>query len=464
MLARFFLPFLICIALLSCKGNIQKETSKTENVQPLQNNIPAIKPQPGKLIEKVSLASNPLESYALYVPSSYQVGKTYPLILFFDPHGSGSYPVSLYRSWAEEFGFILAGSNDSKNGLDMQVVTGIGDRALDDIITRLPVNQNMISLCGFSGGARVASQIASRRPEVSYLAMSGATQPFATPSHKLMVLIFAGNEDMNYTDLIAASEQFNKDAYSYSHLLLEFSGKHAWPDTSTMRELFYSVLLNGMKDKGLKKDEELIAKYKAESGSKLKARSSYRLKINFLSMVIQELNGLADISYWQKQLEDISKLPAHKKEFEDWRNSFLREQQLKQYYGPLIGQKENVFWVAEVNKLSHPVNASDKPMFQRVLGYLSLAGYSYSNRAIQAGDFSLASSMLDFYKTVDPTNPDQPYLTALMYAKLGDKKNCLRSLNAAKALGMIDFSKVKNDVFFSLMNDVPEYQTLIQTH
>src|SRR6266404_2597304 len=71
----------------------------------------------GKVIDSVICKADPAQSYALYIPSKGNA-TALPVIYFFDPHGSGALPLNKYRSLAEAYGFILAGSNNSKNGND----------------------------------------------------------------------------------------------------------------------------------------------------------------------------------------------------------------------------------------------------------------------------------------------------------------------------------------------------------
>src|SRR5450432_2994853 len=56
-------------------------------------------------------------TYALFLPKNFDQQHNFPVVLFFDPHGKGSFPLSKYSGLANEFNVILIGSNASKNGL-----------------------------------------------------------------------------------------------------------------------------------------------------------------------------------------------------------------------------------------------------------------------------------------------------------------------------------------------------------
>ena len=61
----------------------------------------------------------PTQSYAFYLPRELLArARNWPLILAFDPGGRGRTPVERYQAAAEQYGYIVAGSNNSRNGCD----------------------------------------------------------------------------------------------------------------------------------------------------------------------------------------------------------------------------------------------------------------------------------------------------------------------------------------------------------
>jgi len=72
--------------------------------------------EPGKIIEKVPCAQRPEQSYALYLPSNYSASRSWPIVYSFDPEARGSFALQLQKDAGERYGFILAASNNSRNG------------------------------------------------------------------------------------------------------------------------------------------------------------------------------------------------------------------------------------------------------------------------------------------------------------------------------------------------------------
>ena len=140
--------FSLSVVLCSCSGI---NSGKAQQEQVLEH---------GKVIPKVICKKDVTHSYALYLPTGYAEGKMFPLIIAFDSHGSGSKPVELFKEQAEKYGYILVGSNVSKNGTSWEATATHYDILLADVLDRFGIDKRRIYTCGFSGGSRVASTVA----------------------------------------------------------------------------------------------------------------------------------------------------------------------------------------------------------------------------------------------------------------------------------------------------------------
>jgi poly(3-hydroxybutyrate) depolymerase len=122
-----------------------------------QTQKPADLAPPGQIVD-VTCSSDATQSYALYLPSTYTPAKRWPVIYFFDPGGRGRRALELYKDIAETYGFILAGSNNSRNFSNEQ---GKAVNAVwQDTHARFGIDERRSYASGFSGGARVAGAMA----------------------------------------------------------------------------------------------------------------------------------------------------------------------------------------------------------------------------------------------------------------------------------------------------------------
>ena len=71
---------------------------------------------PGKIVENVRCEKDSSQAYALYLPSHYSTDRTWPLLMAFDPRARGLTAVERFAPAAEKYGWIVVGSNNSRNG------------------------------------------------------------------------------------------------------------------------------------------------------------------------------------------------------------------------------------------------------------------------------------------------------------------------------------------------------------
>ena len=72
----------------------------------------------GTIVDDVKCAADPTQSYALYVPSTYSPDRAWSLPIAFHPGARGRAMVEKYAAAAEQYGYIVAGSNTSRTLLD----------------------------------------------------------------------------------------------------------------------------------------------------------------------------------------------------------------------------------------------------------------------------------------------------------------------------------------------------------
>ena len=115
----------------------------------------------GTIIERVTCEADATQTYSLYLPSTYASKSQWPIIYAFDPVARGNLPVKLFRDAAEKYGYIIVGSNNSQNGMQNAPLQAAISAMLKDTRKRFSIDEKRIYTTGFSGGARVATRVAS---------------------------------------------------------------------------------------------------------------------------------------------------------------------------------------------------------------------------------------------------------------------------------------------------------------
>jgi len=89
----------------------------------------------GQVVAKVPCRADPAQSYALYLPSNYGPEKPWPILYAFDPGARGNVPVEEFKGAAEEYGYIVVGSNNSRNAALEAEYLGVFDQVMNAIRT-----------------------------------------------------------------------------------------------------------------------------------------------------------------------------------------------------------------------------------------------------------------------------------------------------------------------------------------
>lgn len=440
----------------ACNSNHKKtETNAVVAEQPQEK----VKLKSGEVISSVIAERDPSQSYALYLPKNYSDSVKYPVIIFFDPHGSGRYPLDLYKGFADEFGFVLMGSNNSKNGLQFDQTNVIAKSLVDEAVTKYSSGKKNISLAGFSGGAKVALVAAATQPDLSSVIYCGAAIRFDNINQLPPALAFAGESDMNYTDVISSVPALEEK--KMVHSLIEWKGKHEWPDSSSFEDAFYWCSFNAMRNKSREIDNKRIKTFLQKKNKSLTDKQNSLMQYNLYNQIIQFLQGVVDVTAYQQKFLIVKKSDSYKKEMQKQQNGLQTENNLKQNYAQCFESKDLNWWKEEIARMRNIKASDQEKMYQRLLGYLSLASYSYSNNAIKQNNFSAAQQFLAVYKLADPENAEQPFLTACMYARQGDREKAIAALEEALKLGLKDKSKVETEESFRSLHGDAEFNQLL---
>ena len=115
----------------------------------------------GQIVERMECLNDSSQSYALYLPSNYTPDRKWPILYALDPGARGKTPVERFKESAEKYGWILAGSNNSRNG-PWRRSADAWSAMTKDTQQRFSIDDDLVYATSFSGGARMAIQIAQR--------------------------------------------------------------------------------------------------------------------------------------------------------------------------------------------------------------------------------------------------------------------------------------------------------------
>jgi predicted esterase len=403
----------------------------------------------GKTIQ-VSCDADTSQSYQLYLPSDYSPEKTYPVILLFDSHGSGELAVEKFREAAEVFGYILAGSNNSRNGISN--ADRIATTLLNDVTEKYKVEKKRIYAAGFSGGGRVALSLAVNSPDIAGIITCSAGLANFNPqmaSHKFDIYGIAGWDDFNYQEVAEIPQMLANSGWGNAIDL--FDGGHAWPPAKNIWKALLWVELNAMKNGVASRDSKMIEVAYDSIMSMVNQsihQKRYLMSQQQCQWAVTTFSTLKNPETFNKKLSEIEASPEFNSEANNAQKIQGQESKLRNAYIQNFGVQDTIWWKKELSVLKDEMATTNdilyKQMLARTKGFLGIVAYSYTSNAIANNDLDKAAKLIDLYKILEPENPDAYYYEAMLYDKKGKTIEAVKALQQSFKLGLTDRSKINS--------------------
>lgn len=399
----------------------------------------------GKVVSPVACDADAAQTYAVYIPARGN-GSGLPIIYMFDPHGDGTLPLNKYRQLADEYGFILVGSNNSKNGNDWPTTNKIWARLFADTQKKLKMNSNRIYTCGFSGGAKVAGYVAIEYAQVKGVIANSAALPDGIDAGDFNFSFtgIAGEGDMNMLPVLSFTNGLNNT--TTRHRLILFDGKHEWAPAAAMNIAFTALEFDNMQRNPTQVNMAFVNRYTTQSRQRitelLKTNQFIKAKRE-CDITLSFLTGLPladDIAWFTQQASSIAANNSYKSQLTQQQALLDKEQSLENACMQQFRQGDEAYWAKTITGLQKVATAKtlEGAMYQRVLAWLSLAFYSISNQLITTNDNAGAQHFVGLYKLADPRNTEAWYFSAILQARAGKTSGAQSDLQTAVSLGFND--------------------------
>jgi predicted esterase len=403
---KSFLRFplwIICLAVMLGCGPGNTKTN---------NNIASFSPvEKGKIIPKVTCKTNYAISYALYLPKNYTTVLKFPVIIAFDPHGSGILPLEKYRDLADKYGYILMGSNDSKNGLDMNTSGVIIDALFSETSGRYSIDSTRIYVMGFSGGARIACIIGLYQGGVAGIIGCGAGFPATNQPIRFKpdYISIAGNADFNMNELIKLDKQL--DEVKFTHASILFNGKHDWPPVEIMENAFIWTEFCSMRKGFILKNDSMILNFvhrQEKIIGKDEETADAVAEYNHLVNLIRFIDGLYPAEDFKNKLPFIENSSSYRKQQKQFQQLTGMEMKEQQTLNDNFFSKDIDWWKKKIRnyelRITQGKDSPDVRMYKRLKSYLSLLSSMSYTRVLSSNDTAAAKHAMEIYEVVDPEN------------------------------------------------------------
>ncbi len=437
-------------------------------------------PKPGTSSNRVVCARKPEQTYALYVPSRYDANKRWPIIYIFDPAARGNIPLELMKDAAERHGFLVAASNNSRNG-SWSVEIEAAQAMADDTHARFSIDEQRVYFGGFSGGARVASLIAQSCKCAAGVFLSGAGfSANAAPSRDVRFAVFAavGMFDFNYPEVTQLDEKL--DASGYQHALRYFDGTHQWAPAPVMEEALAWFRLVARKQTREPRDDSLVDVQRAaalaradqfeKSGDVYAAWHEYR-------QAAATFNGLADIAAFEQKERLLADQKAVKEGAKREKHDFDEQTALTADISAGLdsirdastSRSDVVSQTAQkIDELrmraTHEKHPDKERVLRRALGGVLVSSVEMGQERLAAKDVATAEAYFDLGTVADPDSVWAFSSLATARALEGNRKATLEALRHAreKSKDLTAFAAwLADEPAFAKFQDDPQFRKLL---
>jgi dienelactone hydrolase len=433
-------------------------------------------PSPGQIAD-VTCASDAGQSYALYMPSAYTDQKRWPIIYFFDPGGRGRRPLELYKGIAETYGFILAGSNNSRNFSSDQAKTV--NAIWQDTHARLALDEHRSYASGFSGGARVAGAMALSGPpgQIAGVIAHGAGYPSnkSTSKDDLPYFFAVGDQDFNWPEVINIRREREEQGSPYR--VRVYSGRHQWASAAVMEEAVQYMNLEAMRAGTLAPDAGFIDRLLDKVNTEAAVAETKKDPIAQLSAyraLVADFRGLRDVKQAADKLIALQQSPALKAALKSEREQMSEQYKLEQEISPKIAAvadnstADSPALRLEVrqqlgalnDQAKHSKNEQRRLISSRAFSGIFVGAMEDGQQQLAARRFEKAESYFELMRQVSD-DPWPVLLLADTHAAAGNRKLAIKDLQEAVRRGLKDRAVIESDPQLQSLKGEPEFQKLL---
>ncbi|QBA65510.1 TPR end-of-group domain-containing protein [Muriicola soli] len=435
----------------------------------------------GVLTDSIPVQGAADETFATYLPSSYQVSQKAPIIFIFDPAGRGKTGLLPFIEAAEEYGYILICSNNTKNG-PYGPNLEITDRLFKSVFAKFTVDSNRIYTAGFSGGSRLAGTIAVLSGAIQGVIACGAgfaQYPlyFPNKNNRFSYVGIVGDKDMNFREMQKTEDWLVSLKIPNERIV--FNGEHQWPPSEVMLRalgwLEEEAFRKGVKEVNSElrsknfKDVLVKAQYYESEGQLVEASRE-------LSRMIEYYPDLISSDSLEKRLRKLKREKRYRKEktrlakvamLEDTLNYKTKERFALELS---MGESPDAFewWENTVKELKEKYASHEEPEYQlmayRLQRHLfAMAGESMDSflRENKVKEQEYAEKLL---LVIAPDSPFTYYQLARKYAAWKKYPSALKHLEKMMQLGWTDKNLVKNTSEFQNLKTLKEFNELLERY
>ncbi len=290
----------------------------------------------GQLIDSIPITTASDETFALYLPKTFNTETQNSIVFIFEPAARGAIGIQSFIAASETYGHILVCSNSIRNGPYNDNFEKT-NRWFDQVFSTFTIAGNQVYLAGFSGGARLATTIAVLTDKITGVIACGASfsqnQSHLPTNQKFSFVGVCGNQDMNFSEMFRAREYLNKTGFT--NTLITYGGDHSWPPATQLMKAFDWLAIQAhRKGYKTKNDSLLLAGYKQsdQQGQKALSEKQPLQAIESYDRIISTYGAFFKIDTIQSKRDSLKRSKMYKHALKKREAAFKKEAELSNVF------------------------------------------------------------------------------------------------------------------------------------
>ena len=407
-------------------------------------------PLAAELRENVACRTDPTQTYTLFLPRGYDASKKFPVLLVFDPRGRGTKAAEIFTPAAEEYGWIVISSNQTRSdGTHEPNERAI--RALLPELSRYAVNPDRIYATGFSGTAMMAWGVGIATGKLAgVIGVGGRFMPEVPPSQfNFAHYGFAGIRDFNQREMRVVDAALDGRV---PHRFQSFDADHRWITPALAREAlgWFEVLAGNHVEKVFAEDVKA-----AEALQGLAALRRWReIQRTYKRDVAARIAKLENDPAVQRELAEEKKWDEFEAEYVS--GVFAR-------LPSILAQSDLVkaFRVPDLKRRAAR-GGYEGAAAQRLLeAAYTQASFYLMQEFFARREYARAATVLNVAVAIHPERWDAWYNLAAAHARASQTKQAFAALQKSIAAGFRDAKQLAADEDFAALRGARRFQELL---
>ncbi len=287
----------------------------------------------GVVVDSLKVSDSLSESYALYLPTSFNSTRKWPVLFVFDPEGRGKSAAQLFKNIAEEQSYLIVSSNNISDENELVKNVETAARLMATVSRMLPIDLQQVSTAGALEGAKVASSMP--------LMFSNIFGVVAAGNQYMNLDLLDRKNDFAFIGIVG-DEQFTATGmnltaaalHDQKHLtaVYTYAGASDWPKPDLMASAVGSLTLKAIKNELRPLDIQLVNQLYGEDisrANKMISAGEMLQAMYLLELMEEKYDGLKDIAEVRQKQDQMKRSGTFLKQKREEDEIMKKEDRLK---------------------------------------------------------------------------------------------------------------------------------------